>query len=879
MEKKKRRSLHNIFAMVFTFAMVLLFAGIGGKKDAFASTYKTINIKLVNASDNTAPVTDAKVVVSIFKRDYNNSNLGYELFDSFTTDDVDESGTCVFSNLGNGVYSFRIDCDTSAQRWVTKGYTGTTDWKYDYNPYMLIVGAEGDHYQATATPSTLTRKDISKADWEKYNNYGRKIGTRMDYLQTDDSEAVTDYTIPLTKLTEEEIFNLKVEAARTKVEEYQKKEVYNLYDTNEQSIIDTTVTTCNSALSLAKNENDINTAVSNAEGILKQLPTLQSKNNDEYAKYIKFEKGNTSIGLEKYSNEKDPYQSYYQIHLRSFHQGGFFKMEGQDSSALQWTAQIEKKSNQLGTYIPVQYILSSGFDKGGFMMMTSLPNDVEYINSNTGREEVDCSVVFGNNKKVTFKLIITKCEIQSIDVTTDSSVELVRNDNLDYTNVIEPTIKVNGSEDDYDYTTTIEALDPKIAYVDDEGKIRPLKDGIAYFEVASADVPSVKKEFSITFTLSSEEKTEKKQALAVYKLIEKVNEVSLESKNDIKAAREAYDKLTDGAKKKVENYSVLVAAERSFKKLQAADVDNKIGAIGEVELTDACENAIKVAKDAYDALDDDVKELVEQDDILNKAVSRWNTLEDYKAKAEIVNNKINEIGEVVLTDECKKAIQEAKEAYDELNEEEQDFVDYNLYELLLEKEDALNTLIVEKQASDDAASVVKLIDSIGDVTLSKEGAIKTARAAYDKLNERARTKVNNYNVLTSAEQKVSALKAEEVKKAEEAAKAEALKKAQEAANTTAAPTVKLSKITLKAKAGKGKVKLTWKKSSKADGYIIYRATKKNGKYKQIKMIKSWKKNSFTDKKVKSKKTYYYKIRAYKGTVNGPVSAAKKAKVK
>ena len=70
-----------------------------------------------------------------------------------------------------------------------------------------------------------------------------------------------------------------------------------------------------------------------------------------------------------------------------------------------------------------------------------------------------------------------------------------------------------------------------------------------------------------------------------------------------------------------------------------------------------------------------------------------------------------------------------------------------------------------------------------------------------------------------------------------------------------------------------------KKSSKADGYIIYRATKKNGKYKQIKVIKSWKKTSFTDKKVKSKKTYYYKICPYKGTVNGPVSAAKKAIVK
>ena len=63
------------------------------------------------------------------------------------------------------------------------------------------------------------------------------------------------------------------------------------------------------------------------------------------------------------------------------------------------------------------------------------------------------------------------------------------------------------------------------------------------------------------------------------------------------------------------------------------------------------------------------------------------------------------------------------------------------------------------------------------------------------------------------------------------------------------------------------------------GYIIQRATKKNGKYKQIKVIKSWKKTSFTDKKVKSKKTYFYKIRPYKGKVKGPVSAAKKVKVK
>ena len=78
--------------------------------------------------------------------------------------------------------------------------------------------------------------------------------------------------------------------------------------------------------------------------------------------------------------------------------------------------------------------------------------------------------------------------------------------------------------------------------------------------------------------------------------------------------------------------------------------------------------------------------------------------------------------------------------------------------------------------------------------------------------------------------------------------------------------VKVAKVTsVKAKAtAKKKIKITWKKTDGASGYVVYRATKKTGKYKAIKNVKSVK---YTDKKVKSKKTYYYKVRAYK-TVNG-----------
>ena len=53
----------------------------------------------------------------------------------------------------------------------------------------------------------------------------------------------------------------------------------------------------------------------------------------------------------------------------------------------------------------------------------------------------------------------------------------------------------------------------------------------------------------------------------------------------------------------------------------------------------------------------------------------------------------------------------------------------------------------------------------------------------------------------------------------------------------------------------------------ADGYQVYRATKKNGKYKLVKVVKGNKKVSYTNTKLKKNKKYYYKVRAYR-TVKG-----------
>ncbi len=82
---------------------------------------------------------------------------------------------------------------------------------------------------------------------------------------------------------------------------------------------------------------------------------------------------------------------------------------------------------------------------------------------------------------------------------------------------------------------------------------------------------------------------------------------------------------------------------------------------------------------------------------------------------------------------------------------------------------------------------------------------------------------------------------------------------------------------------KKSVKLTWKKVSGANGYVIYRSTKKNKGFKKIKTITKAKTVKYTNKKLKKGKTYYFKIRAYK-TVNGKkvyskYTSVKKVKIK
>ena len=87
------------------------------------------------------------------------------------------------------------------------------------------------------------------------------------------------------------------------------------------------------------------------------------------------------------------------------------------------------------------------------------------------------------------------------------------------------------------------------------------------------------------------------------------------------------------------------------------------------------------------------------------------------------------------------------------------------------------------------------------------------------------------------------------------------------------PTLTQPQIAAKAK-GKKQIKVSWKKVKGASGYEIYGSTSAKGKYKKIKTIKSGSTCSFTNKKLKSKKTYYYKVRAYRTVKNKKVYSSR-----
>ena len=182
-------------------------------------------------------------------------------------------------------------------------------------------------------------------------------------------------------------------------------------------------------------------------------------------------------------------------------------------------------------------------------------------------------------------------------------------------------------------------------------------------------------------------------------------------KTKIDEAREAYNKLTNEQKAFVNNESTLTGAETAYANLKAA---------AEKEAADTAAVAAAVAK-------------------------------------------IEAIGKVEYTNESKAKINAARTAYDALTDDQKVKVTEEQFKILTDAEAAYANLkaTAEKEAADQKAAnaVIALIDAIGNVeyTDASKAKIDEAREAYDKLTDDQKQLVNNYSTLTEAEKRYKEL--------------------------------------------------------------------------------------------------------------------------
>ena len=150
--------------------------------------------------------------------------------------------------------------------------------------------------------------------------------------------------------------------------------------------------------------------------------------------------------------------------------------------------------------------------------------------------------------------------------------------------------------------------------------------------------------YDMTDVMGGEEPEEPQipeEAQAVIDLIDQIGTVTLESREAIETARNAYEALTEEQQSYVTNYSVLTAAEAELKALEeqasdqaAADaVTEQINSLPAADtLTLEDKAAVEAAREAYEALTDAQKQYVTEETVtaLEALESRIQELEDAK---------------------------------------------------------------------------------------------------------------------------------------------------------------------------------------------------------------------------------------------------------
>lgn len=226
--------------------------------------------------------------------------------------------------------------------------------------------------------------------------------------------------------------------------------------------------------------------------------------------------------------------------------------------------------------------------------------------------------------------------------------------------------------------------------------------------------------------------TEQAEVERVSVAIADIGEVSLFSEKKISNAEKMYDELSKKCQRHVENRKNMSKARETYDKLKAEETINLIDKIEIVNLES--QNVIEIAKKYYDALTDEQKKLVSNEEKLLSSIEELSNL-----KIDFAENQIADIGEVTLKSE--KDIKAAREAYDALADKEKQKV--TRYNELTDAETVYEDLAVK--------NCVDLINAIGTVSLESKEKISEAKKVYISLSKDLKSKVTNYTVLTNAD--------------------------------------------------------------------------------------------------------------------------------
>ena len=240
--------------------------------------------------------------------------------------------------------------------------------------------------------------------------------------------------------------------------------------------------------------------------------------------------------------------------------------------------------------------------------------------------------------------------------------------------------------------------------------------------------------------------------------VDAIGEVNVSKASLITAARALYAELTPGERGYVKVYHVKLLEAEILLITLLDDKDNINAVLNRiesfkngVELSD--DTAVKAAREAYENLSEAEKTFIPSENyaVLTNAEFRIKELKDElndKTLAKAVMQKIDAFGEITSLNQSQ-SISDARESYNNLTQNQKGYVT-NLT-VLIAAEKALAYL-------DIVNTTIASIDALGASITHRSGtAVRNARSLYDSIKIADKPSVTNYDKLLGAEARLATL--------------------------------------------------------------------------------------------------------------------------